>query len=207
MINREINSPYNIKSIYVDEDYLYTIGDKFHNFYERSISKEFETQDFNISKMFYDKDLIDVRKIIMNGEDYLIAVSHQHMAIYKVRLSAPNLICPVNYFDDDDKSEIYGNFEFVLNTTTRSCPSKLSTEQYQTGIDKFENVCLYTTTLKLNFVEPWLCKGCNQEDLRNYALIVILAIVVLSLIIFIGYNVRSRGSYKKLEREFSELKE
>lgn len=205
IINREIKSPYNVKSIYTDEDYLYTISDKYHNFYERGIIREFEAQDFNISKMFYDNTLLDVRKVIMNGEDYLIAISRKNISIYKVRLSSPSLSCPVSYFNDVTLGDLYGKFEFVLNTTTRGCPSKL--EKHQSGEEKFETVCLFSSTIKLDFVEPWLCKGCNQKDVRNWALIIISIVVVVSLLIFIIYNIRSRSTYKKLEREFGELKE
>jgi len=57
IINRRIESKNSATNIYVDEDYLYTYGDKVQVFYERGISSKFLPEISSISKVFLDKGL------------------------------------------------------------------------------------------------------------------------------------------------------
>jgi len=116
IINRKITSNNHAKNIYVDEDYLYSLGGKnIHVFYERGISRDFVQDDFSISKAFVDKDMLGAQKLIINGEDYLVTINLSHISLYKVRLSSPEISCPVLNIQNQnevDLGPIYGDFEF-----------------------------------------------------------------------------------------------
>lgn len=66
---------------------------------------------------------------------------------------------------------------------------------------------MFTKNLKLSFIEPWICKGCGEKNVRFYSWLLLGIIIFLSLILFVLYNVKNRNNYKRLEKEFSELKE
>lgn len=109
-INRKIVSHNFCKDIYVDEDYLYATGNAVHIFYERGISSYFISDNFVISKAFVNRGMLGGKKIIINGDDYFVVINSGHISMYKVRLSSPELNCPVT--DEKDNGQIYGSFEF-----------------------------------------------------------------------------------------------
>lgn len=87
--NRKFKLENNATNIYTDEDYLYTIGDHIHMFYERGINSTFVPNNNQIGKGFVDKNLLTVMKMVIQGKDYVITVNNDYISLYQVRLQSP----------------------------------------------------------------------------------------------------------------------
>lgn len=204
-INRKIKAENRPSMIYADEDYLYTVGDKIHMFYERGINSDFLKDNNSIGKAFVDKDLLSIMKIILNGKDYVITVNSDFMNLYSVRMSKPIFSCLQDYQKSDSFPQ--GNFVFHLNSTTRSCPTKINDEEYQNGKNKFDYTCLLQLEIHITLAKTYFCSDCSKNDLLKYCFTILGVGIIVFLCCFIYCAKRNKNSYKRLEKEFSDLKQ
>jgi len=123
----------------------------------------------SISRKFIVDGFQGGRKLIFDGKDYFLSVNKNTMSLFYVKLSSPTLTCPSPQLkQSSDDEPIFGRFDFVLNTTTRTCPTKLRKyDNSTTSVEKFEHVCVFTKNFTIEFVEPYFCKNCTQSYIRN----------------------------------------
>jgi hypothetical protein len=154
---------------------------------------------------YTDKGLMGMIKLIYNGDDYMFTISEKKVALYKIRIAKPTLMCPAPMEDEDKYPSLAGTFHFQLNSTTRSCPSKLTnTTLTDRPAKKFSTVCVFSKYLTIEFPEPWFCSGCDQKTFRGWVLIFVAVILVLGVGVWWMYHVKNRNNYKKLEKEFGD---
>lgn len=195
-------TPYSItnyENLYADEDYIYIIGSDDHEFYERGINSTFVPRNYDIGRGFLDDNLLAVSKFIVDGEDFLATLNVGSIALYKVRLSSPRLECEL---EREDTLAPEGVYEFDLNVTTRSCPTKLASKEHQA--QKFANVCVFRKTFTITASQVSL----EITETKRLGLIVIVAVFCLFSVLIcsvLWFYRRQKLAYKDLFREYQFL--
>ena len=203
IFNRKYWTDNDAQNMEVDENYVYTFGKTKVIYGERGISTKWKPVNYGLTKEWVADGVLSGIKLVIDGHSFALAITDQSIITFKPHISRPMITCPVRDTHDDEE-DLFGNFSFSMNTTTRSCPEKL--RKYPSGVDKFQTTCLYMKHWEIEFVEPWIGKGWGAEKTRKMAFYLIIMVVFTALIIFGIYYCRYKNSYKKLEREFSELK-
>ena len=182
-MNRIIKLHNDCRNIYVDEGYLYTIGNNWHQFYERSLPVSYISEMSYRGVVYTNKSLMGMIKLVYNGDDYMFAIEEQKVSLYRIRLQKPMLNCPVQFESEEEYPPLLGQFTFQLNSTARSCPSKLNNSTLlENPSEKFNHVCVFSKYLHIEFSEPWVMKGVNQKTFRAYVWILIGVICAILLV-------------------------
>jgi hypothetical protein len=166
--NRRFLTDSNAQNIQADENYIYAFGKDKIIYGERGISSQWHPANFGITKNWRAQGVLGGVKLVIDGHPFALAITKGAIITFKPHVSRPMITCPVPDSDSDATDSLFGEYQFSMNTTTRSCPEKI--KKYPSGIEKFQKTCLFMKTFDIQFVEPWIGKGWGASKTRKYAM-------------------------------------
>jgi hypothetical protein len=166
--NRRFQTDNNAQNIQADENYIYAFGKDKIIYAERGISSKWHRANFGITKFWSAQGVLGGVKLVIDGHPFALAITKGAIITFKPHVSRPMITCPVPDSDSDAEDSLFGEYQFSMNTTTRSCPEKV--KKYPSGIERFQTTCLFMKTFDIQFVEPWIGKGWGASKTRKYAM-------------------------------------
>ena len=156
-VNRVYTSLQTVSSIYVDENYLYMISEKSTKVLERGIHISNTAVEMQVGRNLAIPNLHAVSKAIIDGGQFLIAISNSTLSEIKISVSDPHLRCPPRI--DHHSFDVFGKYVFEINATVKNCPLKLSKRTEFSDKTYMEMPCVLTTQFEIDYARTNLATG------------------------------------------------
>lgn len=185
--NRILTFHEDVHDFYVDDRYLYISIGSEHHVYHRGVPSEYKFEEVKVAKTLQTESRQQFSKVLINGFEYLLAVGSTQVAEYDIFISDPHLKCP-NFLNDED---VYGDYAFQLNVTTRHCPLKEFEGYNLTTVSKM--VCNFQKNITLGY-----SPGYIYERKSGFKTILSLLLAILLILLSICcYCARVKANLQK----------
>ena len=203
-INRQL--PFNsvMENIYSDENFFYVVGNSTSYVYERGVPRGFQFSNERVGKKLYDPNIFAINKFIIDGMDYVLAVTPSKISDFSVVISDPHIRCP----DSFGLKNSYGTYEMQINATTRNCPARQiaeSTLAYDNASGD-RKLCLWTKTIRVEYFAAGLIDKKGGASILLTLLIIVLCLAITFITWCYRRNKKMHEQYEQLKREIGTIR-
>lgn len=147
VVNNVFVTDFPITDIYVDDLYLYMMGDN-----KSAVARRGAPQSYTSSQVLNVKGttglvLSHVQKILINGEGETVAIQNKQPVLVYANRHPPQLSCPANSTNFN-----FGDYEIQLNVTSTNCPKKNAVTKFSFNLKSDLNkACLLQKNIKIHY--------------------------------------------------------
>ena len=174
-VNTEVPFYDKVTNVFIDDKHFYAVMDSRHFIYERGVPSIYGLGNFRISNQFVEKDVKDMAKFLINGEDYVVTIGSNHIANIEMVRSDPYLVCPRK-----GSKPPTGKYLIDLNVTTRSCPAKMGLRNQISQAVALSKMCRWSMTIAVDYQQV----AFYQKP--SIVLMVVLILVGVVLLAILG---------------------
>lgn len=189
ILNRKIQPKILIDNFYIDESFIYLLGEEKHVFLLRGIESKFVPDNQLIERYFEGFNISSLKKFFYKGKRYFFIFSKNEFSISEAEFSGPSLKCPY----EKSQYDMAGTFVIEVNATTRDCPDK---SQLEKNGEFVQNVCVFTK--RFEFEIPTFLENLSQTyDKSGYIGLTLSLIMTFFLICFCYTLLKNSNPFSK----------
>lgn len=204
--NRIFMADFSIDEIYVDDLYLYMIGQDKTAIAYRGVPADYINHGLTSVKGVSGGAVSYVQKLLYNGSSLILGLKNDEPVVFTPNPAKISLQCPAKVTNFN-----FGDYELDLNVTTVSCPQKNSILSVTFNLtDHMQKACVLQRKIKISYsgttdasklaTKPEENKGRDTVPIWIWVMIISLIVIALILVVIIfRRKFASKEIHKKME--------
>lgn len=203
-MNRRYPSRYPLKNIYVDEGFLYMMGNQKRNrMVERGVPSNLEIDFLKRTRRIDSQEINTVSRLTIQNQKLVVTIGPKVIKLFELGIDDSAISCPLS----NSLQYPFGEYKFQLNLTLAHCPQKLAYFQSNKNVTLFVNsVCVLTKEIIIDYRQS---KFYERKEHSVKITMVLFLMLVLSASCLCFFYLRHKlmdQQYKTIRKQIDEYK-